>query len=282
MKIVVRLVAAVVILMLVAAVVAILSLDGVARRIVETEGSKAVGTKVALEGISIRPIAGRATIAGLSVANPKGYESESILDIHHGEVSVRLGSLLSDQPEIPVIEVDGVSVVIEQKIGGSNLQDLLDGMKTSSKTDSKTSGDQQRFKVDRLAIRDVNVNAQILPIGGKATDLKFTIEKIEIDRLDERNTEGLLMNELVGTIVGSVLGAVVHQLTIEAPGQLVAGLGGAIEALDLPKATMSIGNSVVDLGGGLVNAAEEGVEGVGEAIEGIGKSFEDAFGGGSP
>ena len=291
MKIVVRASVVLVLLLVVGVVVALFSLDSVAKGIVERQGSKAVGTAVGLDSISIRPIAGSAKIAGLSVANPEGYRAPSILSVKRGEVEVRVGSLLSDRPEVPKIEIDGVAVSIEQKIGGSNLKDLLRGMKDASDQAPKdpTTGDEevQRFQVDRLTIRDIAVTAQIIPVGGGVSDLTFTIEEVEVEDLDEGNAEGLLMDELVGKVVGAVMAAVVEQLAIKAPGELVAGLGNLVDSLGIPDATMKIGGAVVDLGGGIVEGAGKALEGAAEGIggalqgigEGIGKGLDDAFGG---
>jgi len=289
MKIVVRASVVLVLLLVVGVVIALFSLDSVAKGIVERQGSRAVGTAVGLDSISIRPIAGSASIAGLSVANPEGYRAPSILRVERGSAAVRLGSLLSDRPEVPEISIDGVKVSIEQRIGSSNLKELLAGMESAKGDQSPDAGerDAQRFQVDRLVIRNIGVTAQILPVGGGVSDLSFTIDEVEVENLDEGNAQGLLMNELVGKVVGAVMVAVVEQLAIKAPGELVAGLGNLVDSLGIPDATMKIGGAVVDLGGGIVEGAGKVLEGAAEGIggalqgigEGIGKGLDDAFGG---
>jgi len=289
MKIVVRASVVLVLLLVVGVVVALFSLDSVAKGIVERQGSKAVGTAVGLDSISIRPIAGSASIAGLSVANPEGYRAPSILRVERGSAAVWLGSLLSDRPEVPEISIDGVEVAVEQKLGSSNLKELLEGMKSAKGDQSpEPSGeDAQRFQVDRLVVRNIEVTAQILPVGGGVSDLTFTIDEVEVENLDEGNARGLLMDELVGKVVGAVMVAVVEQLAIKAPGEFVAGLGNLVDSLGIPDATMKIGGGVVEIGGGIVEGAGKVLEGAAEGIggalqgigEGIGKGLDDAFGG---
>ena len=282
MKILLRIAIAVFVLVIAAVLVALLMLDSTARRLVESEGSKAVGVAVTLDSISIKPLAGKATINGLAVANPAGYRAKEILLLGHGDLEVKLGSLLSEQPEISKIDLDGVSVNIEQKVGGSNLKDLLAGMESASKpSDSAgaSSSGQQRFKVEVLSIRDIKVVAQILPVGGGSTDLSFTIDEIEVENLDEQNASGLLLDDVIGKVIGAILAAVVEQLAIKAPGELIAGLGNAIDSLDLPGATVKIGDTVVGVGegvGGVIEGAGQAVE---EGLEGIGKGVGGLFGG---
>ncbi|MDA0974832.1 MAG: hypothetical protein ACO3YY_01935 [Phycisphaerales bacterium] len=292
MKILLRLAVAFVLLLVVGVVVALLSLDSIAKGVVESQGSKALGTSVELDSISIRPVAGRASIAGLSVANPQGYRKPSILVLDRGSIAVRLGSLLSDRPEVPEILIDGVKVDVEQKPGTSNLKELIDGMKAAAVGDDGAvtgePGTTQRFQVDRLSIKDVSVTAQILPIAGGASEITFEIEEIEIADLDSGDAEGLLMDELVSKVVGAVIAAVVEQLTIKAPGALVDGLGGLVDSLGIPDATMKIGGVAVDLGSGIAEGAgkliEGAAKGVGDSIGGLGESLEKglegAFGGG--
>lgn len=294
MKIAIRAFVVLVLVLVVGMVVALLSLDGIAKGVVERQGSKAVGTAVGLDSISIRPIAGSAVVTGFSVANPEGYRAPSILRVERGAASVRLASLLSERPEVPEIAIDGVKVSIEQKIGSSNIKDLLAGMEAvkdqSPEASDGSTGDAQRFQVDRLVIRDIEVVAQLIPVGGGVSDLTFTIDEVEVADLDENNAQGLLMDELVGKVVGAVMVAVVEQLAIKAPGELVAGLGNIVDSLGVPGATMKIGGGVVEIGGGLIEGAGKAVQGAGEEIggvlegigeeigEGFGKSLEGAFG----
>ncbi len=283
MKLLIRALVALVVVVVVVALVALLTIDRIAKSVVETAGSKAVGVPVTLDSISIKPLSGRAAIDGLVVANPPGYQAKSILALDRGEIEVAIGSLLSDQPNVPSIALDGVTVDIEQKIGGSNLKDLLNGMKAGSNATATSDAGTKRFKVDSLSIKDIRVDAQLLPVAGNATKISFTIDEIEIKDLDQQNAEGLVLDEVINKAIGAILAAVVEQLAIKAPGELIAGLGNAIDSLGLPDATMKVGGGIVDLGKGIGGAAGQAVEGVGEAVgqglEGIGKGLGDLIGG---
>jgi uncharacterized protein involved in outer membrane biogenesis len=272
MKLLLRALIALVVLVVVAVIVALLALDSIAKGVVESAGTKAVGVPVSLASISIKPLAGSAAISELAVANPPGYRAEKILVLDRGDVEVALGSLLSDQPNVPKIALDGIAVNIEQKIGGSNLKDLLDGMQAGSNATASADSEAQRFKVDELSIKDIRVTAQLLPVGGGTTDLSFTIDEIAVKDLDEGNASGLVLDEVINKAIGAILAAVVEQLAIKAPGELIAGLGNAIDSLGLPDATMKIGD-----------AAGQAVQGVGETVEqgleGIGKGLGDLIGG---
>lgn len=283
MKLLVRALVALVVVLVVGVLVALFALDRIAKGVVETAGTQAVGVPVSLASISIKPLAGSASLEGLALANPPGYRAEKILVLDRGDIEVALGSLLSEQPNVPKIALDGVAVSIEQKIGGSNLKDLLDGMQAGSKEAPAADAKAQRFKVDSLSIKDIRVTAQLLPVGGGATDLAFTIDEIAIKDLDEGNASGLVLDEVIGKAIGAILAAVVEQLAIKAPGELIAGLGSAIDSLGLPDATMKIGGGIVDLGKGIGGAAGQAVQGVGEAVgqglDGIGKGLGDLIGG---
>lgn len=284
MKIILRLAIGAVVLLVVAAAVALFFVDSIARRVVETAGTAAVGVPVTLDSISIRPIAGAAAIEGLAVANPPGYQEAKFLTLSRGEVEVALRSLLSDQPEVPRIELDGIFVGVEQKSGTSNLKEILDGMRKSSAPAEPTKdAAPRRFKVDSLVVRDVKVRAQLLPLPGGATEVEFTIDEVQVKDLDQDNAQGVVLDELMRRVVGAVMAAVVKELAVKAPGELVAGLGDAIDSLGLPDATMTIGGGIVDLGGGIVDSAGQALQGVGQQIDqglkGIGNGLGDLIGG---
>jgi len=285
MKWIVRVGVGVVVLVIAAVVVALLAVDRIAKAAVEQAGSAAVGVPVSLASISVRPLAGAVTLSGLAVANPPGYGPAPILRLDTGEIEVRVASLLEEQVRVPRLVLDGIEVRIEQKVGRSNLKDLIDGMPPSP---APKPGDPpgKRFFVDEFVIRDVRVNAELLPIGGQATSLDFRIAEIRVKELDSDDAAGVLLPQLTHQVTTAILAAVVEELAIRGPANLVAGLGDALKGLGVPELTMQVGEGLKQIGGSIVSGTGQAVqqvgekigEGVGDAVRGIGEGLGGLFG----
>lgn len=286
MRFLIRSVTVVATLLIVAALVAWFMIDRIARTAVEQAGSAAVGVPVTLRSIAIRPLAGEVSLAGLSIANPPGYSDRPILLLDRGSVEVQIATLLEQQVRLSRLQLDGIDVRIEQRIGGSNLKDLISKMPSSPPADP-SAPPGKRFMIEELAVRNVRVNAELLPVLGQATKVEFVIKEIKVADLDSDNAAGILLPQLTHQVVAAILAAVVEELAIKAPGNLVAGLGEGLHRLGVPELTMQVGDGFKQLGGSIVSGTGQAVqqvgqaigEGVGKAVRGIGEGLGELFGG---
>lgn len=81
-------------------------LDDLVRGFVERRGSALTGTPVRVAAVEIALAEGRATLRGLTVANPPGYATPHLLSLESVEVRLDVRSLLAD----PLV-IDAVAVV---------------------------------------------------------------------------------------------------------------------------------------------------------------------------
>ncbi|HSP96407.1 MAG TPA: hypothetical protein VL049_04065 [Candidatus Dormibacteraeota bacterium] len=81
-------------------------LDSVVQGLVERRGSALVGTAVSVEAVEIALADGRATLRGLSIANPQGFSAPNALTLSEVEVGLDIRSLLAD----PLV-IDTISIV---------------------------------------------------------------------------------------------------------------------------------------------------------------------------
>ena len=64
------------------------NLDGIAKDLMESAGSEALGVPVRVAGVHIELSQGKATVTGLTVANPPGYSDNSALSF--GQITVQI------------------------------------------------------------------------------------------------------------------------------------------------------------------------------------------------
>src|SRR6187399_2496157 len=96
-KIIIRLFVLLVVLLLVAAVVGHLFLDGQVKRLVEAIGPKITKVSVKVESVNLILLSGSGKISGLVVGNPEGYKSPWAISTRSASLAVQPMSLLSDK-----------------------------------------------------------------------------------------------------------------------------------------------------------------------------------------
>lgn len=109
----------------VGALVLVARLDDIVRGLIERRGSALTGTAVRVESIEIALASGRATLRGLTVANPPGFANPSVLSLEAVEVGVDVGSLLADPLVIDAIHVVAPHVFYEVNADGTANIDVI-------------------------------------------------------------------------------------------------------------------------------------------------------------
>jgi hypothetical protein len=90
-------------------------LDGEVASIVERYGSAVTGTDVEVGNVDLALTAGRADLAGITIANPAGYETDYAVRVGHASVAIDVGSLAGDVPVIDELTLDGALINAEQR-----------------------------------------------------------------------------------------------------------------------------------------------------------------------
>src|SRR5207253_1720455 len=80
-KIIIRLLIALIVLIVLAAVAVHLFLDSTVKRVVETMGPEMTKVQVKLEGVNIVLLSGSGSLKGLVVGNPEGYKTPSAINV---------------------------------------------------------------------------------------------------------------------------------------------------------------------------------------------------------
>merc|ERR1711920_157050 len=90
--------------------------------------TSALGVEVDIGSLVLDPSSGIAEVAGLTVHNPEGYRSEYLLHADKIVIDIDMEKLLRSfgkELHIEQLVFDGIDVIYEQGLHGSNLHDLL-------------------------------------------------------------------------------------------------------------------------------------------------------------
>ncbi len=275
MKLMLRIGIGVVVILLVAVLVGVLMIDGIARRAVEQNASDALGVSTTLDRASVGIRDRRFTMAGLDISNPGGFDTPHFLRLDDGHVNVALGTLRKETVELPTLYLEGIDINLEQKEGRSNYKVILDHME-QMREETPADPDGKKFIVRELVIRDINVHVDLLPVGGDLSRLDMVIDEIILTDVGTETDRGVVLRELSGVIIQSIFLAILNKGGDILPDDLLNDLGGALASVgEIADFKLEVAGEAL---GQIGEAGRSIGESVGGALEDIGGGLRGLFG----
>jgi len=114
MKIIVKLLAVVVVLVLCALGAAAYYLDGIARTAIERGAEYALGVPTSVDKVSIGLTTGSFKVGGLTVANPAGFDRPRFLRLGAARLELPPKRLIDDTVRVALVELNDIQVDIEK------------------------------------------------------------------------------------------------------------------------------------------------------------------------
>lgn len=113
-----------------------LSLDGIIKQGIESNGYELLQAPVEVEEVNISIWSGIGTIKGFRVNNPDGFSDNAAIYIQEAEIVLDLSSVFSKQIVIKELRIKEPELYFEQQGFGTNLTTLNDNMEFSSESPS--------------------------------------------------------------------------------------------------------------------------------------------------
>lgn len=277
MKKLAKLVAVLLVLLGVAVLGIFVYIDSIAKAAIERGSTYALGVETTLRWADVGILSGEFAMGGLKIDNPDGFDGDHFLQLERADVEVSLASLRQDTVELPLLVLSGVDMKLQRTLAGANYQVILDNLKRFESNQSKDPGlsdeSGRTFVIREVLISDVNVEVDLLPIGGQLNRVKVAIDEI---RLINVGSEGVSMSQLTNVIIQAILAAVV-QNAADLPIDLITDLGGGLAGLTGLglDATFKVGGEVTALVGDVLGEVTKAVGGAGEDVgKEIGKALE--------
>jgi len=248
------------ILILIVAVVLIVGfrLDDIVKAGIETFGPKITQTTLTVRSVNIGILTGAASVNGLVLGNPTGFQSPTAVSVEKTSVSVAPASVLSDKIVIKTVEVRSPDITFEgNPFGANNLKKIMDNVNAfagSAGTTPTANAPAQagankpakKLEVDDFLITGAKVHAQI-NTGILNKEINLTLADIHLTGLGQ-GAAGITPAELTQKVLGQITTS-----TIEALGKAVTDLG------------KNLGN----LGGTAGKAAADSVDKVKKGLGGL-------------
>jgi hypothetical protein len=231
--------------------------DNAIKTTIELAGAEALQVNVDVMKANLTFVNRSLTLQKVSVANPTGYQHDTLLQLDSADTVVEVKSLLSDVVKIKTMKLEGVELILEQRGLSNNLQEVLNSIPEDF--DKYTVG--KELQIDLLEISDITVKAKLLPIPGKIDTLTLRLTPIKLTELGtdkKMNVAGLTAKILL-----AISGGIAKQGAGVLPDALISTLGstlsktaelgmkllkaGATNSQELIKATEKIGKGIQEL-----------------------------------
>ena len=134
-----------------------LSLDGLVKQAIEHWGPEITGVAVRVDSVKIEASAGRGTIRGLLVGNPKGFEAPHALKLGEMRLTLDAPTLTKDVVVVKELLLAAPDVVYERGPGGDNMsviQKNVDAWVARHAGKDKDAGPGRKFVIENLIVRD--------------------------------------------------------------------------------------------------------------------------------
>ncbi len=187
--------------------------DNAIRAGIEIGAEKAMKVDVRLENISTALLRGKVELTGLEIDNPEGYNHPTFMELGHAYMSLDTGTLLDDTIVLDKIQLDNITVVIEQKdLTKNNLKEILSNLPQSDKTetpDTKPKEEEKASKnvrINSLEINGVTVKAKLLPVPGRADTVTLKLNPIHLENIgtDEKVDAADVTAKIIKAIAGGI------------------------------------------------------------------------------
>jgi len=208
------------------------NLNEIVKNMIEEVGTEVINAQVQVKEVKINLPEGKATLRGLTVANPPGFSSEPLFTLSNVSVTIDTSSLAEPVYLIEEISIDRVRVLAEQTGTVTNVQKFMDGMPKSD--DPGDVGDTGSSEADiKLAISRIDFSNGMMELRSD----QIGNQSIELEKLQLRNIgtseNGLTPDEVGEEIAGQLMvsgqdalkGALVKYLRKEAESNIKSKLG---------------------------------------------------------
>lgn len=284
---IIKLGAVALLLIIVAVVAGVFFINSIARKGIESGSTYALGVPTTLGSAKVGLTSGEFSMAGLKVDNPQGdFTAPDFLTLGKGNVAVSLGSLRSDTVEVPTFTLSDITLNLERKGDKSNYKVILDNLKRFESGESKpadpSAKPSKKFVIRKLLIENVKVHVDLLPVGGKISQVDVPIDRIELKDIGSGG-KSVAISDLAGVILKTIITAALHKgidLPGDIAGELTSSLGdlrnlsdqGITVLLGDGDVAQTVGKTAEELGkaaGEVGKQAEEGVKKLGDGIGNI-------------
>jgi len=213
--------------------VALLLIDPIARKVVETQSAVALKVPTKLHDATIK-FSGRATLGKFEVGNPSPFTEPRSVTFERFDVAVKPGELFHETVHVDEVNVVKPELTLEFTGAKNNLSTLLENISAGRPPEqpAPAPSGEKKFLVRKLRIQDavVRFKSDLLPGGAKTVALP-AMELDNIGTAEGGASVGEILRVVLQTLGTSALKAGEGLLPVDALNSLRGDLEGKLRAI---------------------------------------------------
>jgi uncharacterized protein involved in outer membrane biogenesis len=206
-----------VVLAIIGIIIASAFLGDIVKKGVETVGPKITKVSIKLDAVHLSLLTGSATVKGLVVGNPAGYQTPQAISAGMIAVGVNPLSVLSDKIVVRSIHIESPEITFEGGLSGNNLSKIMDNVNAAARSGGTVSTNttaqakpSKKLEVDDFLITGAKVYVSLADLDGK--EMTLPLPPIHLTDLG-KNQDGITATELTRSVLDAVVTATVKAVT---------------------------------------------------------------------
>lgn len=197
------------------------NLNFIVKTAIEKYGSEATQTAVRVSGVKISLKGGSGSIHGLTIGNPKGFETKNAFSMGETGIKIDIQSLAKEVKVIDDIRVLAPEIFVEVNADNqNNLQEIQKNLPSGATSKPRpkketTKGEEPKLTIRRILFANGKIFAKITPLK---KDYEIRMPSFEMRNLS--GTPAEISKQVVGTIVNRALAEVKRKGVSEATHRL--------------------------------------------------------------
>lgn len=234
------------VVIIIALVVVYVFLNSIVRSAAREVLPRITGTACEIEHVNVNLLAGNATVQGLMIGNPEGFNTDSVLNAPNVKATFSLKSLFTDTIRIQELLMEQPMITYELGVRGSNIGEIKRHVAERAEARGDEAG--RRVEIDRFIMTGGSARVASRDVGL----LKATVPLPDIEVLNIGKHERLDIYAAADIIISAVLS--VTDNAVKASDRIASelkNLGAGIEGLG--RGIIDEGRGVIDEGRGLID-----------------------------
>lgn len=185
------------------------NLDAIVKTAIETYGSEATKTAVHVASVKLDLKEGKATITGLSVANPKGFTDPNVFELGRISTRVDTASLNKNPIVIDEIHISAPAVVYEiNRSGVSNVEVLKKNLGMGGGSQASSSGSERKMIIRKIIVDGSSAKVRIAALNREQSVSLPRIVMTDVGAKSGGATAAEVARQLSDTMLANVKGSV--------------------------------------------------------------------------
>jgi hypothetical protein len=187
------------------------NLDNIVKTAIVNYGSEATKTAVRVQGVKIDLRDGKATITGLTVANPKGFTDPYIFSL--GMISTKIDTSTLNKNPIVIDEIDIQAPAVAYEINKSGVAnvDVLKknlGVGSGGGSASSSNGKQLKMIIRKIVVEGSSAKVRIAALNKVQTVTLPRIVMTDVGKKSNGATAAEVAQQLSGKMLANVQSSV--------------------------------------------------------------------------